>query len=413
MAMAHFRAIEGRSRGYALLVLGLGALVALGLLAAAMKGIHGHYITGMNNHVVWGLPHIFAILLIVTASGALNAASFASVFGRVAFKPLARISALLAICLLIGGLVILVLDLGRPDRLIVAMTHYNFKSIFAWNIFLYTGFIAVAVVYLWFQMEKRMQGYVPIAGYTAFLWRLVLTTGTGSIFGFLVAREGYNTAILAPLFIAMSFALGMAAFLLIVLALFRGTGRPLGDLILKRMKNLLAIFVAVVLYLVLIHHLTNLYATRLHDFQAFILLNGGIYTFLFWVVQVVIGGLLPLLLLWHPVWSQARATLALASGLVLVGGFAQLYVIVIGGQAFPVELFPGYDIRSSFFDGVVAPYTPSLVELMLGVGGVAFALLLFVLAIRVLPFCPRSLSDQDVDPAHAGTQAGATTARAA
>lgn len=412
MAMAHFRAIEGRSRGYALLVLGLGALVALGLLAAALKGIHGHYITGMNNHVVWGLPHIFAILLIVTASGALNAASFASVFGQVAFKPLARISALLAICLLIGGLVILVLDLGRPDRLIVAMTHYNFKSIFAWNIFLYTGFIAVAVVYLWFQMEKRMQGYVPIAGYTAFLWRLVLTTGTGSIFGFLVAREGYNTAILAPLFIAMSFALGMAAFLLVVLALFRGTGRPLGDLILKRMKNLLAIFVAVVLYLVLIHHLTNLYATRLHDFQAFILLNGGIYTFLFWVVQVVIGGLLPLLLLWHPVWSQARATLALASGLVLVGGFAQLYVIVIGGQAFPVELFPGYDIRSSFFDGVVAPYTPSLVELMLGVGGVAFALLLFVLAIRVLPFCPRSLSDQDVDPVHAGTQPGATTARA-
>ena len=46
------------------------------------------------------------------------------------YKPLGRLSALLAICLLTGGLIVLVLDLGRPDRLIVAMTTFNFKSIF-------------------------------------------------------------------------------------------------------------------------------------------------------------------------------------------------------------------------------------------------------------------------------------------
>ena len=37
---------------------------------------------------------------------------------------------------------VLMLDLGRPERLIVATTHYNFKSIFAWNVFLYTGMVA-------------------------------------------------------------------------------------------------------------------------------------------------------------------------------------------------------------------------------------------------------------------------------
>ena len=67
------------------------------------------------------------------------------------------------------------------------MTHYNFKSIFAWNIFLYTGFFAVVVFYLWTLFERRMNGYTQRAGVLAFLWRLVLTTGTGSIFGFLVA----------------------------------------------------------------------------------------------------------------------------------------------------------------------------------------------------------------------------------
>ena len=45
---------------------------------------HGHVVTGMNNQVVWGLPHVFAIFLIVAASGVLNVASIGSVFGRAA-----------------------------------------------------------------------------------------------------------------------------------------------------------------------------------------------------------------------------------------------------------------------------------------------------------------------------------------
>ena len=83
---------------------------------------NGHIVTGMNNRIVWGMPHVFAVFLIVTASGVLNVASVGSVFGRAPYKPMARLSGLLAIAFLIGGLAVLVLDLGRPDRLIVAMT---------------------------------------------------------------------------------------------------------------------------------------------------------------------------------------------------------------------------------------------------------------------------------------------------
>ena len=54
-------------------------------------------------------------------------------------------------------------------------------------------------------------------GWLAFVWRLVLTTGTGSIFGFLVAREAYDSAIMAPLFIAASFLYGLS-FTVLVLA---------------------------------------------------------------------------------------------------------------------------------------------------------------------------------------------------
>ena len=398
MASVQYREIDGRSGGYAALLGALGILVLGGLAAAWTMEHQGHYITGMSNRIVWGTPHVFAVFLIVAASGALNVASIASVFGRELYKPLARLSGLLALTLLAGGLAVLVLDLGRPERLIVAMTHYNFKSIFAWNIFLYTGFYAIVAVYLWTMFERRMNDYSKPAGLFAFVWRLILTTGTGSIFGFLVAREPYASALLAPMFIIMSFSFGLAIFVLVLMAACKWTGRALGDVVLNRLRNLLAVFVATVLYFVAIHHLTNLYIARQHDVERFFLWEGGIYTALFWFGQVLIGGVLPLALLFG---TTSRRAIAAAAVCVILGGFAQLYVLIIGGQAYPQLMFPEKEVSSSVFDGVVAAYAPSLPEVALGVGGVALALALTAVALKVLPFLPRSLADGDVDSAAA------------
>jgi len=397
VASVQYREINDRSGRFHALLAAFGALILAALGAAWTMEHRGHVVTGMSNRVVWGLPHVFAVFLIVAASGALNVASIASVFGRDFYKPLARLSGLLALTLLAGGLAVLVLDLGRPDRLIVAMTHYNFKSVFAWNIFLYIGFLAVVALYLWTMFERRMNDYMGRAGMLAFLWRLVLTTGTGSIFGFLVAREPYNSALLAPLFIVMSFSFGLAVFLLVLMSAFRWSGRALGDAVLKRLGNLLGVFAAAVLYFVAVYHLTNLYVTRQHPFEQFILLEGGVYTALFWLGQVLLGGVVPLVLLFGRGAKRARGKLVAAAACVIAGGFAQLYVIIIGGQAYPQLMFPDKVVASSFFDGVVAAYAPSLPELALGAGGVALALALTVVALKVLPFLPRSLTDGDVD----------------
>jgi molybdopterin-containing oxidoreductase family membrane subunit len=401
MARVHYREIAGASGGFYALLGALGALILAGLGAAWYMEHNGHTVTGMSNRIVWGTPHVFAVFLIVAASGVLNVASIASVFGRNLYQPLARLSGLLAVTLLAGGLAVLALDLGRPDRLIVAMTHYNFKSIFAWNIFLYTGFFAVVALYLWTLFERRMNGYTKRAGLLAFLWRLVLTTGTGSIFGFLVAREPYNSALLAPLFIVMSFSFGLAVFLLVLMAACRGSGRALGDVVLDRLGNLLGVFVAVVLYFVVVHHLTNLYIARQHDLERFILWDGGIYPTLFWLGQILIGSILPLVLLFYPALSRSRRVIAAAAVCVILGGLVELYVLIIGGQAYPQLMFPEKEVASSFFDGVVAAYAPSLPEVALGVSGTALALALTAVALKVLPFLPQSLADGDVDSAAA------------
>ena len=398
MKKIDYTAIQGKSVAYYGLLAGLGFIMLLGLLATWYMEHNGHYVTGMTNQIVWGTPHVFAVFLIVAASGALNVASIASVFGKKIYEPMARLSALLAIALLAGGLVILLLDLGRPDRLIIAMTYYNFKSIFAWNIILYTGFFAIVGAYIWMMMDHNMYRFKKPVGIAAFIWRLTLTTGTGSIFGFLVARSAYDAALLAPMFIIMSFSFGLAIFILVLMASYNWTGRELGDAVIARLRNLLGIFVAAVLYFVTVYHLTNLYITEHHGVEGFILSTGGIYTSLFWFGQVLVGGLIPLALIYAPGVRNCRKTLALVCAMIIFGGLAQMYVIIIGGQAYPLDIFPGYEVSSSFYDGVVAEYSPSLPEVMLGVGGVAVSLFLVAFALKVLKFLPASLADKVADP---------------
>jgi Ni/Fe-hydrogenase subunit HybB-like protein len=99
--------------------------------------------------------------------------------------------------------------------------------------------------------------------------------------------------------------------------------------------------------------------------------------------------------------TASRRATAAAAVCVILGGLAQLYVLIIGGQAYPQLMFPEKDISSSFFDGVVAHYAPSLPEVTLGVGGVALALALTAVALKVLPFLPRSLADGEAGSAAA------------
>ncbi|MFV2055236.1 MAG: NrfD/PsrC family molybdoenzyme membrane anchor subunit [Thiohalomonadales bacterium] len=393
-----FRQIEARSFGFLSLLAFFGALIAGGMASAYYMEHNGHYVTGMSNQIVWGMPHIFAVFLIISASGALNVASIASVFGKKIYKPLAPLSGLLAISLLAGGLAVLVLDLGRPDRMIIAMTYYNFKSIFAWNMIFYNGFFVIVAIYIWVMLEKRFNKYSSIVGTIAFVWRLLLTTGTGSIFGFLVARQAYDAAIMGPMFILMSFSFGLAIFVLVLAASFKGSGRELGPVLIERLRKLLGLFILSVLFFVSIYHLTNLYATEHHGVEKFILDGNNVYTGLFWLGYVLIGSLIPLVACY---WSGLKSSLGAivsAAIMVIIGGLSLVYVIIIGGQAYPLQLFPGKEVSSRFFDGVVAEYSPTLPEIALGIGGVAIAMVIVIAGISILKFLPVSLADAEVDP---------------
>ena len=371
--------------------LGLGFFVLLGLFCAHYMESEGHHITGMNNQIMWGLPHIFAVFMIIVSSGVLNIASLSSVFDREMYKPLAPLSGLIALSFLIAGLLILVLDLGRPDRLIVAMTTYNFKSIFAWNIFLYSGFFLVLLIYIWTMLDFEVKGYSKSMGIFAFVWRIILTTGTGSIFGFLVAREAYATAILAPLFIVMSLLYGVAVYYSYHSSICWLNKTQISENMLVNFKKLMVIFLFTNLYFLILYHLTNMYISKHLDYEIFLLASGGIYTILFWVGQVIIGILLPLILLLFGK-SNSSLSLLITSKIILLGGLFAVAVIIIGGQAYPLTIFPDHQIvESTFYDNVIHSYIPSIYELGLGIGGLTLASLIVLIGIANFKFIPKDI----------------------
>ena len=375
-------------------MIALLVLAAMGIAAAHHMDTQGHHITGMNNQIVWGLPHVFALFLIVSASGALNLASLSSVFGYEVYKPLSRLSAVLAIALLIGGLSILLLDLGRPDRLIVAMTYYNFKSIFAWNLILYIGFIVITLSYLWLSMERRMHRWAKPAGILAFIWRLVLTTGSGLIFGVIAARDAYDSLFMAPMFIVMSFAFGLALFILVLITSFSLEQRIIDDALLVRLRRMLGFFIIAVLLCVAFFHLAKLFSDQYNGYALFVMQQGGGYTVLFWGVQVG-SYLIALALIFAPTLRRNRSSLCIACLMTVMAALAHLYLIIIAAQAYPLNIFPGYQVESSFYDGVIANYHPSIWETGLGVGGLSIALLITLAATRVLPILPEIVNHNE------------------
>ena len=390
-----YRELGGPSRRYWGLLALLAVPLALGAAAYFYIEHYGHIVTGMDNQIVWGMPHVFAVFLVVAATGALNVGIAASVFGKTAYQPVAPLSALVSLALLAGGLAVLMLDLGRSDRMIVAITRLNSQSIFALRVILYDGFMASVGVYLWFLLERRMNRYIRPAAILAFLWQLLLITGTGLEFGFNIGREVYDSVLYAPMFIAFSSAYGTAVLVLILFAVCSWDGRPVSDELLRRFKNLLGIFVGASLFFAVLFLSSKYELARSRDVARFLLVDGGVYTALLWFGQLAIGGIAPLALLLRS--RVSRGTVAAACALVVLGGMAQMYVTLIGGQAYPQILFPGMVESSSFFDGEVHPYTPSVPEVLLGLGGVGLAAVIVAVALRALALLPERL-DQTAGP---------------
>jgi len=381
-----FKSIEGKSLQYYLLLFVLVVLVCAGAFSTYLMITQGIYLSGMTNRVPWGLQIVMAVFYIGLSAGSLVVSGLYGIFGKMEYKPFARMAAFMAMLFLIAGLLSIVTDQGRIDRVFVEpFSHFNVISMFSINPALYMGHVMICIIYLW-ALFKEKGLLTKVASVTVVLWALCVHTGTGAIFAF-VPRELYNTALLPPSFVAAALSSGAALMIIVIVSLFKITKRHLDIGLVIWLGRLLAVFIVVAMYVILIENAHRYYQIESRE-ATFYYLFGSYHGLLFWGGLIIVGSIIPASLLFKRKTGTSVPWIVFSSVLVVIGVMCERYLIVIPGQEHPPDLFPGMEVTSTVLAEGIVTYSMSFLELLQALSVFSLIGIMFILGLKYLPLLP-------------------------
>ncbi len=376
--------IEGRSRGYNLL---LGVLLAMGVVLGISfleVYLRGQQVWGVSNVIPWGQLITFDIYFIGLSAGAIIISSLSYVFKREEYKPIGRLAVFLGILFMVGAMVFVLLDLGRPEkfwRLFGYFYFSNMTSLFAVNGIFYGGYIALMLFYLWLILENKMR-LAAFVGTVDVFWAIAVHMGTGAIFGLMGNREILFSPIKPFEFLLAALTSGTSFLIIAALLTFRFTRRPLSLELILSLGRLLSYILWVLLIVVFVDKLTHLYFPNR---EGTVFLLTGIYWWLFWVLQIGMGIAIPLTILHHPKAGKTARGVTVASTSVVLGVLGERAALVIPGTAQAQPLYPG---RIEGIWGAPGVFPITLWETLLTLGVISFVGLLFLLGLKYLEILP-------------------------
>ncbi len=379
-----YSTIDGTSRGYKILVTLLGVMVGLFITSFLVAYLKGQQVWGVSNIIPWGQLITFYIYFIGLSAGAIIISSLSYVFRREAYEPIGRLAVFMGILLMVGAMVFVMVDLGRPEkawRLFMYFYLNNMSSLFAINSIFYTGYITLMLLYLWliFEGKKRLAGVI---GTIDVLWAIAVHMGTGAIFGLIGNREIFFSPIKPFEFLMAALTSGTSLIILTAIATFKLTQRVIQEDLIFSLSRLLTQMILILLIMVFVDKLTHLYFPNR---EAMVYLFTGDYWWIFWIFQIGMGIGLPLFLLTYPKTKRTLQGVILAALSVVIGVFGERAALVIPGTAHPQPFFPG-KIEGPWGEPGIFPIT--FWESLLSLSIISFVVLLFVLGLRYLEILP-------------------------
>ena len=374
-------------------------LWALWVLAAIIGGIgfierlvHGDQATDFSSYIPWGLWVAAYIYFSGLSAGAFMIAAATYVFRIRLLEPVCRLALLLAAVTLPMGLLLIGFDLGHLERAYLVIIRPQFHSMMAWMVWLYTAYLILVFIMLWLSLKSVQPGRNPEAATNDLAGLRVLgiigiplvigfAGGVGALFATLAAREYWHSSLFPIFFLVGAFTSGTALLTAVVAWLW-----PSRD---AAWKDLVTLLGRIVLVLVLIDFILEWAEFSIpawyqigpaYELISYVLF--GPYWYVFWVVHLLLGVLVPVLLLAK---TRSPVYTGVAAALVAITFFALRLNLVIPGLITP-EL---HGLEHAYSDPIgnrlTFAYMPTWFEWQVLLGAIAFGVALWYALIRLFP----------------------------
>jgi protein NrfD len=363
-------------------------LIPLLLLATGVGavGVWDRLVFGKANlafgsYVPWGLWVGLYIYLVGVSGGAFLVAFFHHGLGVRALRRAARYAVPAALLSLGAGLTLVLLDLGQMGRFWTLYTRTNPTSLLGWMVWVYTVYVLVLVAMLGAMALEKPRALRWLA-WTGLALVVTFGGGEGALFGVLGSKPFWNSGILPVRFLFAAFLSGVAVVTFAMAAFRRWPLDAEAAAASRFLRRALLALLALNIVLEFAEVSVTLYTGVPAVTEAYRLLLFGPYWWLFWVVQLAVGLVIPVILLAAP--SGARpGTTGVAGLLIAVGYAASKQNLVLPGLAIPeFRTLPEAFVHPR----LSAQYFPSATEWLVAMCIVAGAALAFVVAIEALPF---------------------------
>jgi len=357
----------------------LSVIALVGLNAYCKQLVYGLGTTGMTDQVSWGMYIANFTYLVGVAAAAVMLVIPVYVYKNKELHDLVILGELLAVSAIIMCLLFVTVDLGRPDRFHHLLLRFNFPiSMLTWDVIVLNVYLLLnlhicgyLIYSVYCKREPSKWFYVPFV-FIAIVWAISIHTVTAFLYSGLGGRPFWNSAVIAPRFIASAFAAG-PAIIIITLQLIRyfTTYRVPHKAILT-LRNIVTVALIINVFLLGSELFTEFYTDSVHNASAKYLWFGlhGHSALVPWIWTAVSLNFGALLLLVLPI-TRREGVLAAACIMVIVGIWIEKGMGLIVPAFIPTPL------------GEIVEYSPTWNETFICFGIWAFGLLLFTIMVRI------------------------------
>ena len=255
------------------------------------------------------------------SAGGLIVASSAHVFGIESFKRVSMPAVITStVCILCAGAFILI-DLGGIQRIWNMFIHLNFTSPLAWDMCVITTYLVINVLdIIW--LRRGDERKVKMLSYVALPVAILVHSVTAWIFGLEIAKEGWYSAIMAPIFVASACDSGLALLMVVLAAVCKAGVFDCGRELFANLARLLATFIAVDAFFIGCELLTTAYPGTEGASHVLGIMTSGATAPFFWF-EILGGLLIPFVLLASAKRRERTGVVVAASALVMCGVFCK------------------------------------------------------------------------------------------